>query len=291
MRSFQSCQNPTTSLLSQQHSTMWKVSPVVLRTALGGRLSIATGHRLLSSKPSVPAAVPPPAAAAAAKPPAEEGGVSLATEKRQSMTKFDRHMIYGQTGDHMPAPILPENPAELASLDPADLSSRTNMNGETRTVVIRQAQKSSRQAPLNPEAVWRIYFYEDGMTSERWTNSLMGWTSNADPYQFNPPITFENAQEAVYFAKKRGWKYVVKQPIMRYARRDDAQYQDNFLPQAVLSRVQREGVACDEWKRDTAGTSHYFRPLKYHGDGVVPQYGPSGKEASAPHVKGYYKMR
>jgi hypothetical protein len=230
-----------------------------------------------------------PVAAAGSK--EAEDGLSPVTEKRQKMSKFDRHMVWGKTGDHMPAPILPDDPKELAVLDSADQRFRTKMDGSSRTVVIRQQQKSSRQAPLNPESVWRIYFYEDGTTSERWTNSLMGWTSNADPYQVSPPLTFENAQEAVYFVKKRGWKYVVKQPILRYMRRDDAQYQDNFLPQAIVSRVQREGKSCDEWKRTSAGTSHYFRPLKYHGDGTVPQYGPNGTSQVAPHVEGYYKLR
>lgn len=260
-----------------------------LRTAL-----LRSSARPFSSKPVTPAATPPaaaPPAPAAARSKEEESGLSPITEKRQSMSKFDRHMVWGTAGDHMPAPILPDDPKEIAALDPADLRFRTQMNGETRTVVIRQQQKSSRQAPLNPEAVWRIYFYEDGMASERWTNSLMGWTSNADPYQFNPPITFENAQEAVYFAKKRGWKYVVKQPILRHMRRDDAQYQDNFLPPAVMSRIQKEGVSCDQWKRSSSGASHYFRPLKYHGDGVVPQHGPTGKAPTAPHVEGYYKLR
>lgn len=275
---------------------MWSASsPLLLRAAAWSRLTTrivggSAALRPLSTKP-VPA---PPAAAAAKAPaaaaPATDSGLSPVTEQRQSMTKFDRHMLWGQTGQPAP-PVLPDDPSEIASLDPADLTHRTNLYGETRTVVIRQQQKSSRQAPLNPESVWRIYFYEDGTSAERWTNSLMGWTSNADPYQFNPPITFENAQEAVYFAKKRGWRYVVKQPILRHFRRDDAQYQDNFLPQAVLNQVQRQGVACTEWRRDSAGTSHYFRPLKYHGNGVVPQHGPTGTAKTEPHVAGYYKAR
>ena len=99
----------------------------------------------------------------------------------------------------------------------------------------------------------------------------MGWTSNADPYQCAPPLTFENAADAVYFAKKRGWNFVVKEPITRYMRNDDCQYQDNFLPQAVAAKVKKEGTSCDHWSRSSAGTSHYFRPLKYHGDGTVVQ--------------------
>lgn len=240
------------------------------------------GVRALSTKK--PAAVAPAAEA-------PEDAVSPVTERREEMSKYNKHMVWGRAGEHMPAPVLPEDPKEIAALDPVDQGHRTMMDGSKRTVVIRQQKKSMRQAPLNPEASWRIYFYEDGMISEKWTNSLMGWTSNADPYQFGNPITFANAADAVYFAKKRGWNYVVKQPTLRYARRDDAQYQDNFLPQRIAAKVQKEGAGCDEWHRTSAGTSHYFRPLNYHGTTTVKQHGPNGNSDIAPAVEGYYKLR
>lgn len=229
----------------------------------------------------------------AAKPEEEdEDALPAVTQMRQNLRKSNPHQIIGPTGESwMPAPILPEDPKEIAALDPADERFRTKMDGSTRTVVIRQGKKSSRQAPLNPESTWQIYFYEDGMIAQKWVNPLMGWQSNSDPYALAPPLTFSNAADAVYFAKKRGWNYVVKKPITRVLRDDDAQYQDNFLPQAVATQVQMEGTTCDYWKRSSAGTSHYFRPLKYHGDGTVPQHGPNATEQTLPHVEGYYKMR
>lgn len=254
-------------------------------------MSALSPSSFFSSKAVAPAAPPPP-------PPKKEepaaATVSPVTVLRKKMAQSDRHLVWGQPGkddQHLPAPILPDDPTEIAALDPADRRFRTKIDGTSRVVIIRQMEKSSRMSPLNPEAVWRLYFDEDGTSSERWTNSLMGWTSNADPYQVSPPITFENAMEAVYFVKKRGWKYVVKHPILRYARRDNAQYQDNFLPQAIASRLQREGTGCDEWRRARAGTSHYFRPLNYHGSGVVPQHGPHGTAATAPHVESCSKLR
>jgi ETC complex I subunit conserved region len=245
------------------------------------------------AKPPVPAPAAPaaaPAAAAAAKP--EEGAISPVTLRRQQLRMNNPYQIMGPTGkDFFPAPILPEDPKEIAALDPADSAFRTKMDGTARTVVIRQLKKSARQAPLNPESVWKIHFYEDGMTTQKWTNPLMGWTSNSDPYQCAPPLTFPNAADAVYFAKKRGWNFVVKPPIRRYARRDDAQYQDNFLPQAVAAMVRQQGTACEQWSRESSMTSHYFRPLKYHGNGTVQQHGPNGNAEIAPHVPGCYKMR
>ena len=218
--------------------------------------------------------------------------LSPITKRREEMTKYNKYMVFGKTDEEfLPAPILPDDPTEIAALDPVDQGHRTHMDGTPRMVVIRQQKKSARQAPLNPEASWKIFFYEDGMITEKWTNSLMGWTTNADPYQCAPPLTFANAAEAVYFAKKRGWKYIVKHPITRYMRDDDAQYQDNFLPQAVAAKVQKEGTSCDHWCRSSAGTSHYFRPLKYHGDGTVGQHGPNGNAEIAPATESYYKTR
>jgi len=104
-------------------------------------------------------------------------------------------------------------------------------------------------------------------------------------------MVFRNAKEAVYFAKKRGWVYEVDRPIFRQMRHDGAQYQDNFLPQRVAALVRRDGTKCDHWHRPAAGASHYTRPLKYHGDGIVAQYGPNPDAEVAPHVEGKYKTR
>lgn len=249
-----------------------------------------TNVRSFSTKaPAPPAPVAPKPAAP------EETGLSPVTERRQELTKLDRHLVFRNEeaeAKYLPAPTLPENVSEISLLDQSDFRHRTKIDGSPRTVIIRQEKKSARQAPLNPESSWRIFFYEDGTSSERWVNPLMGWTSNADPFQFNPPITFENAAEAVYFAKKCGWNYVVKHPILRYLRDDDAQYQDNFLKPAVAAKVQKEGVSCAEWQRKAAATSHYFRPLNYHGTAPVVQHGPTGQtEPVAPHVPGMYKRR
>jgi len=49
-----------------------------------------------------------------------------------------------------------------------------------------------------------------------------------------------------------------------------------------------ENKSCDQWFRTESDTSHYFRPLKYHGDA---QYGPNGEKEIEKHVAGYYRMR
>lgn len=221
----------------------------------------------------------------------EEDAVTIVQRRRDDLTSKGKHLVW-ESPEQLPAAPLPEEPSELASLDAAASVANTNRSdGTDRVVFIRQDKANVKQSPLHVEKTWRISFVESGVAGEKWENSLMGWTSNADPYQSEPPLTFTNALDAVYFAKKRGWKYLVNEPIKREMRSDGAQYQDNFLPQAVTAKMAKERKMCDHWKRAESGTSHYFRPLRYHGQGVVPQYGPNSDQESDPHVEGYYKRR
>mmetsp|Transcript_28870 Transcript_28870/g.62757 ORF Transcript_28870/g.62757 Transcript_28870/m.62757 type:complete len:278 (+) Transcript_28870:52-885(+) len=221
---------------------------------------------------------------------AEKGEVKIYTE---SLSKIDPQTVW-ETMVPLPDPPLPENPAEIAALDPAHTNTDPlHADGSKRVVHIRQEQARVSQNPTTSEQQWIISFQDDGEFSENWDNPLMGWVSGADPMSSNMlmQLTFRNAEEALYFAKKRGWKYVVEEPILRRGRDDDAQYQDNFLPQAVAGQVRRERTKCDYWHRPKAGASHYFRPLKYHGDGLCRQHGPSREQDSEPHVEGQYKTR
>ena len=212
----------------------------------------------------------------------------------EATRELDPTMVWGTTVPIDP-PKLPDDPSEVAALDPAHSNQDpvSLATGMPRTVHIKQEQARVSQAPLNIEKQWIISFQDDGELGQCWDNPLMGWVSSSDPMANNMRLqmAFRNAADAVYFAKKRGWNYVVEEPIVRKGRSDDAQYQDNFLPQAVALKVRREKKSCDHWSRTQAGTSHYFRPLKYHGDGTVVQHGPNGDKEIDAHVEGYYKMR
>lgn len=221
---------------------------------------------------------------------AEKSPVQKYVEKSRAL---DPTMVWGTTVAP-PPPELPSDPSEVAALDPGHLDQDPlSLAGTKRIVHIKQEIAKSAQAPTNIEKTWVISFEDEGEPGQCWDNPLMGWVSSADTMANNMRLQmgFRNAEDAVYFAKKRGWNFVVEKPIMRQGRSDDAQYQDNFLSQAVAGRVRREKKKCDQWFRSEAGTSHYTRPLKYHGDGTVPQYGPNGDAEIAPHVPGYYKMR
>ena len=214
---------------------------------------------------------------------------------REEVTAIDPHAVFAVTTP-LPDPELPENKAEVAALDAAHMNTiPLNIDGSEKMVVIRQEQaKWPGQAPLGKESKWLISFQDMGETAETWNNPLMGWVSSADPLANNMRLQmgFETAADAQYFAQKRGWKYIIEKPIIRKGRDDDAQYQDVFLPQAVAGDVKRNGHKCGDHRyREAAGASHYFRPLKYHGDGTVRQHGPTLDAPIDKDAESYYKMR
>jgi len=245
------------------------------------RASLAFSKRVLSSK-----------AVVGKDDDEDDGYLSPVEKKRVDLAKKNRHMVWeSPEADHLPAAPLPEDPKELTAIDSTDLHVRQMADGSDRMVIIRQDQANVKQAPIAFEKNWTIAFIEDGAVAEKWTNSLMNWATNADPYHTGQAMQFETAAEAVYLAKKRGWNYVVQEPTRRPVPMNGTQYQDNFLPRTTTAQMKKDRKQCDLWKRSAAGTSHYFRPLRYHGEGVVPQHGPNGEDESMVHVEGYYKRR
>jgi hypothetical protein len=213
---------------------------------------------------------------------------------REELNAIDPHAVFA-VSTPLPDPVLPDNKSEVAALDPSHMNQvPLNPDGSEKVVVIRQNEaKWPGQAPLGKESAWIISFQDQGETGETWSNPLMGWVSSADPLASNMRLqmSFDTAADAKYFAEKRGWKFLIESPIIRKGRDDNAQYQDVFLPQAVMGRIKREGHKCDQWYRDEAGASHYVRPLKFHGDGVVRQHGADQEQPIAKDAESYYKMR
>lgn len=93
----------------------------------------------------------------------------------------------------------------------------------TRQVYIYQAAKSTMQSGLaHNRSYWRIDFDH---AQPRWENSLMGWTSSADPVQ-SVVLKFDTKEAAVNFATKQSWKYtVVEEPVARWRNKS---YSNNF---------------------------------------------------------------
>jgi hypothetical protein len=225
--------------------------------------------------------------------PEDEAKESPVQRYLAKLRKIDLHAVGGTLAD-LPDPVLPENPAEIAFLAPAQARAghlKYLPNGERRVVLITQHPWCPTQSAKYDEKYWHIQFDFENESALGWENELMGWRSGSDPLDATNQMVFHNAQEAIYLCEKNGWEYIVNQPIRRKVRSDGAQYQDNFLPQRIAYRVQQEGKRCDQWKRAKSGSSHYVRPLKYHGDGTVQQYGRNPNEPMAPFVQGLFKIR
>lgn len=76
-----------------------------------------------------------------------------------------------------------------------------------RTVRIFKPAKNAMQSGTAGIKRWKIEFDN----RERWENHLMGWSSSADPLS-NMIVDFANKEEAVAFAEKNGWAYILEDP-------------------------------------------------------------------------------
>jgi len=187
---------------------------------------------------------------------------------------------------------LPEKVEETAALDKAYDLSMEDIGKAKRVVQISQRSKGPMQSPMHKTKAWTISWHDE-IVADNWDNPLMGWVSGADPMQnMRLQMEFDTAEQAIYFAKKRGWAYEVADEVTTdFSEDGEVEYQDNFLPKRIAKKLQRDTTKCNWFERSSAGTSHYFRPLKYHGDGSVAQYGPNGEAKTSPDVEGQYKVR
>mmetsp|Transcript_2303 Transcript_2303/g.1641 ORF Transcript_2303/g.1641 Transcript_2303/m.1641 type:complete len:224 (+) Transcript_2303:73-744(+) len=159
----------------------------------------------------------------------------------------------------------PKNLSEIAAL------SGMPANQAKRTVVISQRPTKSQQSGRRLTHHWHITW----KSQARWSNPLMGWTSTADPMS-NLKLTFDTEQDAVAFAERNGWKYEVMAPSSEYTVKPGTYlYKYNFLDKRTLAVLKRFGHKNDVFDLPTFGESHWFMPLKYHGDGEVVQHGPT----------------
>ncbi|KAF6173080.1 hypothetical protein GIB67_010000 [Kingdonia uniflora] len=93
-----------------------------------------------------------------------------------------------------------------------------------RRVVIYSPARSATQQGSGKLGKWKINF----MSTQKWENPLMGWTSTGDPYANvgEAGFYFDNEEAAKSFVKRHGWEYVVKKhhtPVLKVKA-----YADNF---------------------------------------------------------------
>ncbi|WCJ35562.1 NADH dehydrogenase [ubiquinone] iron-sulfur protein 4 mitochondrial [Euphorbia peplus] len=93
-----------------------------------------------------------------------------------------------------------------------------------RRVVIYSPARTATQQGSGKVGKWKINF----LSTQKWENPLMGWTSTGDPYANvgDAGLSFDSAEAAKAFAEKHGWEYVVKKrhtPLLKAK-----SYADNF---------------------------------------------------------------
>ncbi|CAM8912337.1 unnamed protein product [Rhodiola kirilowii] len=93
-----------------------------------------------------------------------------------------------------------------------------------RKVIIYSPARSATQQGSGKLGKWKINF----LSTQKWENPLMGWTSTGDPYANvgDSALSFDSEEAAKEFAEKHGWNYVVKKrqtPILKVKA-----YADNF---------------------------------------------------------------
>ncbi|XP_062023072.1 NADH dehydrogenase [ubiquinone] iron-sulfur protein 4, mitochondrial-like [Rosa rugosa] len=93
-----------------------------------------------------------------------------------------------------------------------------------RRVVIYSPARTASQQGSGKVGKWKINF----LSTQKWENPLMGWTSTGDPYANvgEAGLTFESEEAAREFAEKHGWDYTVRKrhtPLLRVK-----SYADNF---------------------------------------------------------------
>jgi len=159
-------------------------------------------------------------------------------------------------------PGLPEDPREVTTLDGQPALQRA------RTVVISQKAQSAMTSVGHKSKAWVLHW----KVEERWSNPLMGWTSTADPLS-NLELKFETPDQAVDFATKNGWNYELHDPIEHRTAFGETKYAHNFLAKLAEYEVKVHGKKVTRFDFAKPNSSHYFRPLTYHGDAECRQHG------------------
>ncbi|KAI5684436.1 hypothetical protein M9H77_05664 [Catharanthus roseus] len=93
-----------------------------------------------------------------------------------------------------------------------------------RKVLIFSPARTATQQGSGKVGKWKINF----MSTQKWENPLMGWTSTGDPYANvgDSALYFDSEEAAREFAERHGWDYTVKQrhtPLLKAKA-----YADNF---------------------------------------------------------------
>ena len=177
---------------------------------------------------------------------------------------------------------VPKNITEMAATFSGMPAEHAN-----RTVIIAPRQHKTVQSAEKLSHIWMIT-WED---RERWMNPLMGWTSSADPMS-NVRLSFDSKEEAIAFAERNGWKYKLRPPtqMQSFENFGKIKYAQVFLANKISEAMKETGgkIGKEIFAYPGYGQGNFFKPLKYHGDEVVEQYGDKAPASDDDAVKKEY---
>lgn len=203
----------------------------------------------------------------------------LEAERKESEIEADKMRALRDlyvTPDHILA--IPDVGDEPDPEDPTEITTVSGMplQHKNRLVIIQQKGQSAMQQGDEKTKIWTLTWEHEAY----WTNPLMGWNSTADPLA-SLEMKFETSEQAVRFAEKNGWRYYLKDPLppaLTWDEMGENKYSHNFLSVTAEYELKTLGTKTKRWKFKSPHSSHYFRPLTYHGDKECPQHGPKPDE-------------
>ncbi|XP_071711750.1 NADH dehydrogenase [ubiquinone] iron-sulfur protein 4, mitochondrial-like [Rutidosis leptorrhynchoides] len=114
----------------------------------------------------------------------------------------------------------------LVELNPGEVGIIAGIPQEQlrRRVMIYSPARTASQQGSGKVGEWKINF----LSTQKWDNPLMGWTSTGDPYANvgEAGLSFNSVEAAKAFAEKHGWEYQVKKPHTPILKAKS--YADNF---------------------------------------------------------------
>lgn len=98
----------------------------------------------------------------------------------------------------------------LVEYKPGEIGTVSGIPDEhlVRKVVIYSPARTASQQGSGKTGKWKINF----VSTQKWENPLMGWTSTGDPYSHvgESALDFDSEDAAKSFAERHGWEYAVK---------------------------------------------------------------------------------
>ncbi|KAK1291953.1 hypothetical protein QJS10_CPB17g02240 [Acorus calamus] len=108
--------------------------------------------------------------------------------------------------------LMSSDGSALVEIKPGEIGIVSGIPQEhlRRKVVIYSPARTASQQGSGKVGRWKINF----MSTQKWENPLMGWTSTGDPYANvgDAGLGFDSEEAAKEFAEKHGWDYMVKKP-------------------------------------------------------------------------------